>query len=165
MTFSVNIVRQKSTIDGTPGNLTTSAGFTCSTLELEWKNNRSGISCIIVDTYQASLWFSPTLKRLVVRLEDKHGRTACLHHNANWAGLGEGEDTQVHGCTAVGNGYGKLQNPEGNMQFAVLNSGNTLDKYIAHIQANIVEGASFTVTYTWADSCAPADLTDLNGQP
>ena len=162
--FALSIVRQVSVDTGTPGTLKSSADFTCSTLELEWQNNRSGVSCIIADTYNASLWFSPTLKRMVVRLEDKHGRKDCLLHNANWAGLGEGEDTQVHGCTAIGMGYGKLQNPDGNMQFAVLNSGNTLDKLIAHIQANIAAGASFPVTFSWDTNCAPADLTDLNGQ-
>jgi hypothetical protein len=164
--FAIKIVRQVSVDTGTPGLLTTSADapFTCSTLELEWQNNRTGVSCIIADTRMGKLWYSPTLKRMVVRLDDAHGRKDVLLHNANFAGLGDGECAQIHGCTAIGQGYGKLQNPQGHMQFAVLNSGNTLDKLIAHIQANTADGASFPVTYAWDAGCEPADLTDLNGK-
>ena len=156
MTFSISIVRQKSTIHGTPGTLKTNAGFTCSTLELPWEDNKSGISCIIADVRVGALWESPSLYRLVVRLDDAHGRKDCLIHNANWGGEGDGDVTQIHGCTAVGEGYGQLQNSKGNMQFAVLNSGHTLSALILHIQQNKT-GDTFPVTYSWADGCEPTE--------
>ena len=154
--FAIRIVRQKSTIHGTPGTLTTSAGFQCDTLELPWEDNKSGISCIMTDIYGATIWNSPTLDRDVVRLEDKHGRKDCLLHNANWGGEGVGDVTQIHGCTAIGSGYGDLQNSKGNMQFAILNSGKTLDKLIAHIK-EFAEDSPFTVAYYWAEGCAPTE--------
>lgn len=153
--FKLLVVRAKSKIDGTPGALTSTAGFSCDTLELQWADNRKGVSCILPDAYVAWLWYSPTLKRWVVRLEDKHGRGDCLLHNANFAGLGEGEYTQIHGCTAIGRGYGKLKNRYGNMQDAILNSGVTLDALIAHIRENVSDGEKFEVNYTWGEGCAP----------
>jgi len=159
MNFSINIVRSKSrmTPEGTPGTLNTSADtpFTCDTLELQWADNQPGVSCIKPDpdggseAYNAYLWYSPTLGRTVVRLEDKYGRTNCLLHNGNWAGEGEGDITQVHGCTELGQGYAKIQRPDGNMQFGILNSGKTVDALVSHITNNIELGASFLVTYSW----------------
>lgn len=153
--FKLSVVRGKSTLEGTSGILTSSAGFSCDTLELQWNDNRSGVSCIMPDTYSAWLWYSPTLKRTVVRLEDKHGRRDCLLHNANFAGLGEGECTQIHGCTAIGQGYGQLQNRNGHMQNAVLCSVATLDKLIEHIKENVPDGEKFEVNYSWGEGCAP----------
>lgn len=123
-------------------------GFQCDTLELMWKDNSPGISCILPATYAASLWFSPTLNRTVVRLEDKYGRKDCLLHNGNWAGEGEGDITQVHGCTEVGDGYSQIQRPDGNLQFGILHSAPTIDALVTHIQANLGEDP-LTVTYSW----------------
>jgi hypothetical protein len=165
MTFALNIIRGQSTPEGTPGKLSSTADipFICDTLELEWQNNKTGVSCILPDSYDAWLWDSPSLGHLVVRLQDKHGRVSCLLHNMNFAGEAAGEETQVHGCTGVGNGYGQLKNNEGNMQFAILSSVATLSNLVQHIISQVGETAHFTVNYSWADGCAPADLTDLNG--
>lgn len=153
--FKLFIVRSKSTIEGTHGQITSSAGFACDALELPWNDNRKGVSCIMPDTYRAWLWYSPTLTRMVIRLEDKHGRGDCLLHNANFAGVGEGDYTEIHGCTAVGSGYGELQNRNGHMQNAILNSGNTLDKLIAHIKEHVPCDETFEVIYSWGEGCAP----------
>lgn len=152
--FSIIVTRARSTPSGTPGVLKTSGGFTCDTLELQWADNQSGISCIMPDTYQAVLWWSPTLNRLVVRLEDKHGRKDCLIHNGNWAGEASGEITQIHGCTEVGQGYGMVQRPDGKMQFGIKGSSQTLAALITHIQEN-VSAIPFSVTYVWGDGFAP----------
>jgi len=159
--MDIKIIRSSSTVDGTPGTLDTGEGFTCDTLELQWANNQSGISCILPDTYSASIWYSPTLDKNVVRLEDKHGRSNCLIHNGNWAGEGKGEVTQIHGCTEVGYGYGKLVNTNGIPQFAILSSVKALDALTEHIQSKV--GTSpFTVTYSWTDIYQPTDMMDLN---
>lgn len=155
MAFTVTVTRQASTLDGTPGRLVTSAGFSCDCLELPWKDNQQDISCIMADTYNASLFMSPHFGHLVVRLEDKNGRANVEQHNANLAGEASGDVKQLDGCTAVGQGFGKLQNSLGNMQFAILNSVATLSNYIEHIISQVGESGTFTVTYQWQDGCAP----------
>ena len=160
--MDIMIVRGKSTEEGTPGKLDSGAGFICDTLELEWQNNKTGMSCIISDTYHASVWFSPHLNRKVIRLEDKHGRKDCLLHNMNFAGEGTGEITQVHGCTGVGEGFGYITRPDGGgTQWGIENSGSTLASLIAHIEER-AGNAMFTVTYSWGEGCESEDMRDLN---
>jgi hypothetical protein len=168
--MDIQVVRQQSTEHGTPGHLDTGDGFECDTLELPWENNKSGISCIIPDTYAAKIWFSPHLNRNVIRLEDKHERQDCLLHNANFAGEASGDITQVHGCTAVGRGYGDILKPDNSgTQWGIKISGYTIDALVEHIIETVgkeaaFEYGAFTVSYSWADGCEPADTTDMNGQ-
>jgi hypothetical protein len=176
MTIKGEVLRQQSTNDGTPGVLTLENLFTCDTLELPWENNERGRSCIITDTYRAALWRSPhlgssnhkmvkradgtefDLYRMVYRFEDKHGRKDCLVHNANFAGeVTVGEETQLHGCTAPGRGYGDLWRTDGvaRKQFAILASVRTLEDLII-----ACAGEDLELTYRWAEGCEPADLSD-----
>ena len=57
--MNITITRTKSTQSGTPGELVVknAAGetFTCHTLELPWKENATGVSCIINDSYGATM--------------------------------------------------------------------------------------------------------------
>ena len=148
------LTRQRSTPDGTPGKLILESGFACDTLELPWADNARGRSCIIDDTYLAKLGSSATLggpKHQVYRLEDKHGRSDVLIHNANFAGeVSDGKVTQLHGCIAVGREYGMLRNSKGAMQRGILNSVSTLEALIAHAQ-----GAEIELSCTWAEGCKP----------
>lgn len=146
---------------GTPGRLILEDGFSCDTLELPWRDNQRGLSCIRPapggepETYLAWIWQSPSMGRPVVRLEDKHGRKDCLVHNGTWAGDvmldvdGDGEAgdliTQVHGCTLVGMGFGMIQRKDGKMQWGVLSSKDTLAKLVAHLGDGMHE-----LTYRWA---------------
>jgi len=126
---------------------------------LPWENNIRGESCVIADTYKCKLWFSEKFNRMVVRLEDKHGRKDCLIHNGNFAGDDDaGMRTDVHGCTEVGRGYGIIPRPDGKgKQFAILNSVKTLGQLVAELG----EG-EHTIEYRWAEGCEPEDLTDKN---
>ena len=162
MDINLNVVRGKSTPEGTPGKQTSDAGFSCDTLELQWANNRRGISCILADTYTATIWYSPTLGHEVLRLEDKHGRFDCLEHNGNFAGEAHGEVTQVHGCTEVGRGYGQIKRPgDGQVtQYGILHSVATLAELIQHVKDTIGEDGKISITYSWGAGCAPDDLTD-----
>lgn len=151
------IITRKTSIDsGTPGNLVAvnAAGetFRCLTLELPWRDNQCGISCVCDDSYRATPWYSDHLDCDVLRLEDKHGRQNCLIHCGNFAGdVSLGMETQVHGCTLVGGRYGSLTNEDGHAQLAILESRATLAKLIAFVG----EG-EHTVEYRWAPGCAPA---------
>lgn len=170
--ISGDIIRQKSSTDGTPGVMILADGWTCKTLELPWVNNERGRSCIVADTYRAKLWESPHLGspshrpitrkdgsdfdlwHKVYRLEDKHGRLDCLLHNANFAGeVQVGLETQLHGCTALGYGYGAINNHAGLPQFAILKSVMALEALIEHTQ-----GEELELQYHWDDGCAPEGL-------
>ena len=186
--LTASVVRQKSTEDGTPGKLTVTDVvlakdiFSCDTLELAWLNNQNTISCIVADSYRASFGYSEhlgsktssivtredgttfDLQHGIYRLEDKHGRSACLLHNANFAGeVDHGEYTELHGCTALGYGYGKIQRydaaGQGKLQFGILHTVTALEDLI-----KATKGRPLFVTYSWADGCAPADLTDVHAQ-
>lgn len=139
----VVIRRQPEQPWGTPGLLVTKGGFACDTLELPWRDNRRGESRILADAYSGWLWESPSFKRTVVRLENKHGRQDCLIHSGNFAGDtlldidgdGRGGDlvTQVHGCTLVGHGFGEIENKHGDMQMGIRNSRTALGELIDHL--------------------------------
>ena len=155
--MQIFVDRDKSADHGTPGRLTVpEVGFACDSLELPWRNNETGKSCILPDTYACGTWFSPHLARMVLRLADKNGRKDCLVHNGNFAGdVDENEETQVHGCTEVGAGYGMLRNEAGALQFGILDSKATLGKLIA-----AVGPGPHTITYRWKEVCEPADPGD-----
>lgn len=153
------VLRGQSANAGTPGVLTTEAGFTCDTLELPWRDNQRGLSCIIPDIYIATPWYSPTLGRMVLRLEDKHGRKDCLIHNGNFAGdttIDVDQDgkpdliTQVHGCTEVGRGYGNVARPDGVRQYGILNSKVTLEELVTHMGPG-----PHIIEYRWGPDCSP----------
>jgi len=149
------ITRQASSDSGTPGALTVTnpAGesFACDTLELPWHDNASDVSCICADVYGATPWYSDHMHCEVLRLQDKHGRQDCLIHCGNFAGdAALGFETQVRGCTLVGDRYGWLINEQGRSQRAILDSRATLEGLIAFLGAG-----EHTVTYTWAPGCAP----------
>ena len=67
------------------------------TLELPWKENKSGISCIPTGTYNIELAFSERFHMKVPLLQDVPGREAIEIHVGNFP-----KDT--HGCILVGLG-------------------------------------------------------------
>jgi Family of unknown function (DUF5675) len=97
------LVSEPSTGQGTFGTLTLEGGWTCRTVELPWKDNQRGISCIPAGTYQASVVHSPHLNRDVYMLANVPGRQEIEIHNGNFAGDESlGYESQVHGCILVG---------------------------------------------------------------
>lgn len=171
------VVRETSRDEGTPGKMALENGFISDTLELEWDGNKRGTSCTKAGVYRGRVWRSKHLKypgtetyRLVIRYADQNGRQDCLVHNANWAGEGAGEITQLHGCTSVGKGYGDIKRPDDRVQWGIENSGATLDKLIASLERpgeeHIEDAEGFVsgyddveITYKWADGAAPEDDT------
>lgn len=152
--------RKKSQIWGTPGKLSTPT-FSCDTLELPWAGNQRGISCTKADSYHGWIWRSPTMRREVIRLENKHGRFDCLIHNGNFAGdqiidldtNGKPDFiSNVHGCTLVGRGYGMVQRPDGKMQYGILKSKDTLNELLKSLDAG-----PHSFHYMWELDCKPED--------
>jgi hypothetical protein len=173
MLVNGSVVREKSKPLGTPGSMRLDNGFSCDTLELPWHNNERGKSCTLADSYHGTVWHSPMLKRLVIRLDDKNGRRDCLVHNGNFAadeadidGDGASEVTQVHGCTEVGRGYGSIMRKDGKMQWGILGSGKTLQELIDSLRDEprpvVVMPDGFAkgfnsvlLVYSWKEGCAP----------
>lgn len=157
--MKLHVLRNQSTSTGTPGGLTVlETALMLVSLELPWKQNRSGVSCIRAASYSCDIWYSPHLQRNVLRLEDKYGRKDCLVHNGNFAGDADlGFETQVHGCTLVGSAYAQVPVPNTDKtQFGVINSKDSL----ARLLDNIGPGPHM-ITYEWAPGCAPED--DIGG--
>ena len=148
--------------------------FNCDTLELNWHDNERGKSCTAPGVDRGRVWWSPSLKRLVVRYEDRNGRKDVLVHNANFAadegdhdGDGDVEVTQIHGCTAVGKGYGEIKDRTGDLQWGILASVKTIEQLIASLDDgtgsdHALDKHGFAagyheveITYSWAEGCAP----------
>jgi hypothetical protein len=79
----------------TTGTLSINGVQECHTLELPWRNNRRGVSCIPAGVYLLSWTESPTFKRHTLRLEDVTDRDGILIHPAN-------EVKELRGCIACG---------------------------------------------------------------
>lgn len=81
----------------------------CKTLELPWRDNQKGISCIPAGEYKLSPYPSSRFGEVYI-VNDVPNRTGILIHTGNTA-------SDIEGCILVGDSYGKL-----NGKRAVLNS-------------------------------------------
>lgn len=81
----------------------------CKTLELPWRDNQKGISCIPAGKYKLSPYPSSRFGEVYI-VNDVPNRTGILIHTGNTA-------SDIEGCILVGDSYGKL-----NGKKAVLNS-------------------------------------------
>ena len=81
----------------------------CKTLELPWRDNQKGISCIPAGEYKLSPYPSSRFGEVYI-VNDVPNRTGILIHTGNTA-------SDIAGCILVGDSYGKL-----NGKKAVLNS-------------------------------------------
>lgn len=167
------VIRGRSEPTGTPGEMTFPAvKFSCDSQELPWHDNERGRSCIHAGVYRGWVWWSPMLRRPVIRLEDRFGRADCLVHNGNFAaderdldGDGVPEITQVHGCTEVGRGYGNILRKDGKTQWGIKSSGPTLDALIKALEngephevaasGRISGYHEVLMAYEWGAGCAP----------
>lgn len=160
----IRCVRGQSTEQGTFGewNLLNDDGTlkrSWPSLELPWMGNQRGISCVKVDTLRGRLVDSPRFRRKVYAFENKNGRESVELHVVNFAGdVSLGWRSQEHGCIGIGMSVGELDNGEGKMQAALLQSARALDEFIAATGGDDIE-----VEFTWQDGCEPVD--DLNPVP
>lgn len=73
----------------------------CHTVELPWKNNAKGVSCIPAGTYQMAFTMSNRFKVPLWLVLDVPGRAGVRIHAANFA-------HQLEGCIALGMGRADL---------------------------------------------------------
>jgi Family of unknown function (DUF5675) len=141
----LTLTRGPSTDEGTFGGATLvtdtgSASF--DTLELPWRGNAPGKSCIVLSTYKAVVVNSPHFGFPVYQLQFVPGRTAVDIHPANWAGdVTKGLYSDLLGCIALGHGTGPLAAPgHPTPQKALLHSRVAFDEMMA-----LTAGAPLTV--------------------
>jgi hypothetical protein len=121
---NVYLFRTLTSDQGTEGILATD-GFFCKTLELPWRNNNRGISCIPAGEYIVKIRQSPRYGQ-IYWVTNVQGRTWILIHSGNYAGdKTKGFKTHVAGCILLGKKHGFLGN-----QRAVLNSRVTVRKFM-----------------------------------
>lgn len=122
---TVIITRQPSTDQGTPGTFQF-GDTTLSCMELPWRDNQPGASCIPVGTYRAEIYESPRHGR-VYMLQGVPGRSDVEIHAANFAGDKElGWQCELLGCIAPAESIGTLVNLYGADQMAGLHSKDAL---------------------------------------
>ena len=118
------LTRLRRSDHGTEGILTIPAlGFSCFTLELPWRDNRSNVSCIPPGTYPVS--WRVTRRRATYHIKNVPGRTYILIHSGNYAGdVTKGLKSHVEGCIELGTRMGWI-----GRQRAVLLSRNMMRKF------------------------------------
>lgn len=115
------LTRYETGDDGTFGILADDAGFKVHTIELPWRDNAKGESCIPDGTYTFR-WRTDSPKHgecyEMVPDAEAPGRTNVQIHSANFAGdVAKGKKCQLLGCIAPGKSVGVLEG-----QKAVLDS-------------------------------------------
>lgn len=69
--------------------------YVVDSLELPWKDNAKGISCIPEGIYELVLSYSPRFGRMLYEVKNVPGRRGIRIHSANYT-------SQLHGCIAPG---------------------------------------------------------------
>lgn len=139
---NVFLIRMKMSDMGTEGMLITDDGFNCKTMELPWRDNQVGKSCIPSGEYECVLRKSPRFG-LVYCVTKVPNRSYILIHQGNYSGdVTKGYKTSVEGCILLGKDFGWLSE-----QRAVLNSRITVRAFMNHMK-----NKDFTLTVIGGDS-------------
>ena len=127
---TMTITRQPSTDQGTPGYLGFD-GTVLRSLELPWRGNAPGKSCIPPGTYLAEIYMSPRHGR-VYMLQGVPNRSDVEIHPANFAGDADrGWRCELLGCIAPCMSIGQLTPPGGVEQLAGLQSRDAFAELMA----------------------------------
>jgi len=118
---SLLLVREPSTDEGTFGVLT-GFDFSYESLELPWRDNQHGISCIPEGKYSLK-WFESPKHGWCYLLENVPDRSMIEIHSANFAGdESKGWDKQLDGCIALGKHAGVMPNSKRAAQHCITQS-------------------------------------------
>jgi pantothenate kinase len=115
----------------TIGKMVMPSGLTFDTMELAWKNNQSGISCIPEGTYNLHKRESGVIKRTTHgqldigwEVTSVEGRTFIMIHVGNTT-------NDFEGCIGIGYGLGTV-----NGMWAILNSRKAFDDFMKEMERN-----------------------------
>lgn len=120
------LIRTKTGNAGSEGFIS-DGEFTCKSLELAWRNNQIGISCIPTGTYTCQIRKSNRFG-IKYHLQKVPNRTFILIHSGNWAGdVSMGFRSDVRGCILLGKEFGFLYK-----QRAILKSRETVQEFMSY---------------------------------
>lgn len=91
----LHLIRYPEQNGGTPGQINFQDQIICFTLELPWRGNRPGASCIPMEKYKIDYTYSPRFKKNTYEVLQVPGRIGIRIHSANFI-------HQLHGCIAPG---------------------------------------------------------------
>jgi hypothetical protein len=104
----VGLRRTAHSDQGTRGALILPEGVFCNTLELPWRENRVGRSCIPCGEYDVVVRRSPRFGD-VYHVQHVPGRSWILTHSGNLAGdVDKGYLSHVEGCILLGKNFGTI---------------------------------------------------------
>lgn len=95
--------------------------YSCRSVELPWKNNDTGESCVPAGTYPMVLEYSPAFRRKLWELKLVPGRSECKIHGANYP-------RQLRGCIAPASMLSDIDK-DGKLDAAA--SGKALSEFMA----------------------------------
>jgi len=146
----VSLIRTETDDQGTFGKLSID-NFKCYTVELPWRNNEKGKSCIPHGLYIFRWSKSPKHGECFEAdpSDNAPGRTDIQIHSANWAGsVDAGYISQLEGCIAPGRAITMLEIPGGGKkQKGVAGSKDATRAFEA-----ILKKESFELEITWEKS-------------
>ena len=120
--------RQESGDQGTVGRLMLD-GLTWRTLELPWRANQKGLSCIPLGKYIFK-WSNSPKHGMCYEAQKVPNRTDIQIHSANFAGdESKGYTCQLLGCIALGMKMGLLGNKDEKEQLAILRSKEAVAEF------------------------------------
>jgi hypothetical protein len=126
----MKIIRDTNQTQVTKGKLTVGS-VTFFSIELAWRDNKRGVSCIPIGIYS---WRKRARTNNIpyehVLIEGVPGRSGICIHAANYAA---GAKVQLKGCIAVGSGYLDL---DGDGIDDIINSKATFNKLMAMLPQN-----------------------------
>lgn len=123
--MKATLSRMESSDEGTFGLFTLEDGSEWDSLELPWRDNQQGISCVPEGVYMAKMAYSPKHAAMVYHLQNVPDRSDVEIHAANFGGdKAKGYRCELLGCIALGEGIGQLLG-----QKAVLNSQKAMREF------------------------------------
>jgi len=133
MKRQVTLIRSPSTSDGTFGTLALDDGKTFVSGELPSHDNRHGVSCIPVGTYECR-WFDSPKHGWCYQVYGVPYRDMIEIHSANFMGDSP-KAKQLEGCIALGKEKGMMApSPAVKPQMALLKSKQAIDEFEEYMQ-------------------------------
>lgn len=93
--------------------------YVYKTLELGWKGNANGVSCIPSGRYLCKWTYSPSFKKFTYEVTGVTGRLGIRIHSANFY-------TQLRGCIALGSA---LKDINADLKLDTIHSGDSIEKF------------------------------------
>lgn len=151
------LTRLETSDEGTFGELISDSGFTCRSLELPWRGNAKGRSCIPAGVY-VFRWRtdSPAHGECYQADPDAEapGRDNIQIHAANWAGdQDKGFKAELLGCIAPGKAVSVMEHAPGKPQRGVTESRATLEKLVKDLNRE-----PFELAIKWAGPSPEEDV-------